>query len=139
MPPNGSIILFTSPAAIRGAKGMSAYAVSKGGVVAFGKCLALEVSVKNYPLFDYPPYETSLTSKLVEIVKFEKLDLLHVHYAIPHASCALLAKDILKTMGIEIPVITTLHGTDITLLGKDKSFKPVIEYAINKSDAIASA
>ena len=67
-----------------------------------------EVSVKNYPLFHFPPYETSLTSKLVEIVKFEKLDLLHVHYAIPHASSALLAKDILLTMGIKIPVITTL-------------------------------
>lgn len=97
-----------------------------------------EVSVKNYPLFDYPPYETSLTSKLVEIVKFEKLDLLHVHYAIPHASCALLAKDILHTMGIKIPVITTLHGTDITLIGVDPSCEPVINYSINNSDGVTA-
>lgn len=97
-----------------------------------------EVSVKNYPLFHFPPYETSLTSKLVEIVKFEKLDLLHVHYAIPHASSALLAKDILLTMGIKIPVITTLHGTDITLIGSDPSCKPVINYSINNSDGVTS-
>jgi len=97
-----------------------------------------EVSIKNYPLFEYPPYETSLTSKLVEIVKFEKLDIIHVHYAIPHASSALLAKDILKTMGIDIPVITTLHGTDITLVGKDPSCKPVINYSINRSDGVTA-
>ncbi len=97
-----------------------------------------EVSIKNYPLFEYPPYETSLTSKLVEIVQFEKLDLIHVHYAIPHASSALLAKDILKSMGINIPVITTLHGTDITLVGKDPSCKPVINYSINNSDGVTA-
>ena len=97
-----------------------------------------EVSVKNYPLFDYPPYETSLTSKLVEIVKFEKLDLIHVHYAIPHASSAVLAKDILKTMDINVPVITTLHGTDITLVGKDPSCKPVINHSINNSDGVTA-
>ena len=97
-----------------------------------------EVSIKNYPLFEYPPYETSLTSKLVEIVQFEKLDLIHVHYAIPHASSALLAKEILKSMGIDIPVITTLHGTDITLVGKDPSCKPVINYSINNSDGVTS-
>ena len=97
-----------------------------------------EVSVKNYPLFDYPPYETSLTSKLVEIIKFEKLDLIHVHYAIPHASSAILAKDILRTMGIKIPVITTLHGTDITLVGKDPSCKPVINHSINNSDGVTA-
>ena len=97
-----------------------------------------EVSVKNYPLFDFPPYETSLTSKLVEIVMFEKLDLIHVHYAIPHASAAVLAKQILKTMGIDIPVITTLHGTDITLVGKDPSCKPVINHSINLSDAVSA-
>ncbi len=97
-----------------------------------------EVSVKSYPLFEYPPYETSLTSKLVEIVNFEKLDLIHVHYAIPHAASALLAKEILKTMGIDIPVITTLHGTDITLVGKDPSCMPVINYSINKSDGVTA-
>ena len=97
-----------------------------------------EVSVKNYPLFDFPPYETSLTSKLVEIVKFEKLDLIHVHYAIPHASAAILAKEILKTMGVHIPVITTLHGTDITLVGKDPSCKPVINHSINLSDKVSA-
>ena len=97
-----------------------------------------EVSIKNYPLFEYPPYETSLTSKLVEIVQFEQLDLIHVHYAIPHASSALLAKEILKSMSIKIPVITTLHGTDITLVGKDPSCKPVINYSINYSDGVTA-
>ena len=75
-----------------------------------------EVSFQNYALFQYPPYETALASKMVDVIKFENLDLLHVHYAIPHASAAFLAKQILKQQGIEIPVITTLHGTDITLV-----------------------
>ena len=97
-----------------------------------------EVSVPDYPLFDYTPYELNLTSKLVDVVRHENLNLLHVHYAIPHASAAVQAKKILETYGIYIPIVTTLHGTDITLLGKDKSFKPVIEYAINKSDAVTA-
>ncbi|MDA9663571.1 N-acetyl-alpha-D-glucosaminyl L-malate synthase BshA [bacterium] len=97
-----------------------------------------EVSVPDYPLFDYAPYELNLTSKLVDVVRHEGLSLLHVHYAIPHASAAIQAKHILETYGIDIPIVTTLHGTDITLLGKDKSFKPVIEYAINKSDAVTA-
>ena len=97
-----------------------------------------EVSVSDYPLFDYTPYELVLTSKLIEVVKFEKLDLLHVHYAIPHASAAYMAKKILHDEGIRIPYITTLHGTDITLVGRDKSFEPVITFAINKSDGITS-
>ena len=97
-----------------------------------------EVYVSNYPLFDYPPYETTLTSRLVDVVKFEKLDLLHVHYAIPHASAAIMAKHILRTFGIEIPIITTLHGTDITLVGKDKSVEPVVSYAINSSDGVTA-
>lgn len=97
-----------------------------------------EVAVPDYPLFDYAPYELNLTSKLVDVVLHEGLNLLHVHYAIPHASAAIQAKHILETYGIEIPIVTTLHGTDITLLGKDKSFKPVIEYAINKSDAVTA-
>ncbi len=97
-----------------------------------------EVSVSNYPLFDYPPYELVLTSKLVDVVKYENLDLLHVHYAIPHASAAYMAKKILSSQGISIPFITTLHGTDITLVGKDSSFEPVITFAINKSDAVTA-
>jgi N-acetyl-alpha-D-glucosaminyl L-malate synthase BshA len=97
-----------------------------------------EVYVSSYPLFDYPPYETTLTSRLVDVVKFEKLDLLHVHYAIPHASAAVFAKQILESEGIHIPIITTLHGTDITLIGKDASFTPVVTYSLNQSDAITS-
>ena len=97
-----------------------------------------EVSVMEYPLFHYPPYELILASKLVEVVKYENLDILHVHYAIPHASAAITAKKILAEQGIHIPVVTTLHGTDITLLGKDISFEPVISYAINQSDAVTA-
>jgi N-acetyl-alpha-D-glucosaminyl L-malate synthase BshA len=97
-----------------------------------------EVSVSDYPLFDYPPYELVLASKLVDVVKYEKLDLLHVHYAIPHASAAYMAKQILASQGIKIPFITTLHGTDITLVGKDPSFEPVITFAINQSDAVTA-
>ncbi len=97
-----------------------------------------EVSVSDYPLFEYPPYELVLSSKLVDVVKYEKLDLLHVHYAIPHASAAYMAKQILASQGIHIPFITTLHGTDITLVGKDPSFEPVITFAINQSDAVTS-
>ncbi len=97
-----------------------------------------EVSVSDYPLFDYQPYELVLSSKLVDVVKYEKLDLLHVHYAIPHASAAYMAKQILASQGIHIPFITTLHGTDITLVGRDASFEPVITFAINQSDAVTS-
>ncbi|MFN7312512.1 MAG: N-acetyl-alpha-D-glucosaminyl L-malate synthase BshA [Bacteroidota bacterium] len=97
-----------------------------------------EVYVSSYPLFDYPPYETTLTSRLVDVVRFEKLDVLHVHYAIPHASAAILAKQILASEGIHIPIITTLHGTDITLVGKDASFTPVVTYSLNHSDIVTS-
>lgn len=97
-----------------------------------------EVNVSDYPLFDYQPYELVLASKLVDVVKFEKLDLLHVHYAIPHASAAYMAQQILKSQGIHIPFITTLHGTDITLVGKDSSFEPVITFAINQSNAVTA-
>ena len=97
-----------------------------------------EVNVSEYPLFLYPPYELVLASKLVEVAKYEKLDLLHVHYAIPHASAGYMAKQILAEEGIHLPLITTLHGTDITLLGKDASFEPVISFAINKSDAVTA-
>jgi N-acetyl-alpha-D-glucosaminyl L-malate synthase BshA len=97
-----------------------------------------EVNVSEYPLFDYPPYELVLASKMVDVVKHEHLDLLHVHYAIPHASAAYMAKKILAEEDIHIPVVTTLHGTDITLLGKDASFEPVISFAINKSDRVTA-
>lgn len=97
-----------------------------------------EVYVSHYPLFDFPPYETALTSHLVDVARFEKLDLLHVHYAIPHASAAVMAKQILASEGIHVPVVTTLHGTDITLVGKDASFEPVVRYSINQSDGVTS-
>ena len=97
-----------------------------------------EVSVSDYPLFEYTPYELTLTSKLVDVAMHENLDLLHVHYAIPHASAAFAAKQILAARGYHVPFVTTLHGTDITLLGKDESFKPVIEFAINQSDAVTA-
>ncbi len=97
-----------------------------------------EVNVSEYPLFDYPPYELVLASKLVDVVRREDIDLLHVHYAIPHASAAYTAKKILAEEGIHLPVVTTLHGTDITLLGKDSSFEPVISFAINHSDAVSA-
>jgi N-acetyl-alpha-D-glucosaminyl L-malate synthase BshA len=97
-----------------------------------------EVGVSNYPLFEFAPYETALTGKLVDIVKFEELDVLHVHYAIPHASAAVYAKQILAEQGIYIPVITTLHGTDITLVGKDATYEPVVSYSINHSDAVTA-
>lgn len=97
-----------------------------------------EVNVSSYPLFQYAPYESALTGKLVDVVKYEKLDLLHVHYAIPHATCAFLAKQILASEGIHIPVVTTLHGTDITVVGKDATYKPVVELGINQSDGVTA-
>ena len=97
-----------------------------------------EVYVPAYPLFQFPPYELALTSKMVDIVQNEKLDVLHVHYAIPHASAAFMAKQILRARGIQIPVVTTLHGTDITLVGKDASFEPVVTFSINQSDGVTS-
>lgn len=97
-----------------------------------------EVQVPTYPLFDYPPYETALASTMVDVIKNNDLDLLHVHYAIPHASAAYMAKQILKKEGKIIPVITTLHGTDITLVGRDKTYAPVVTFSINESDAITA-
>ncbi len=97
-----------------------------------------EVDISDYPLFEHSPYELTLTSKLVDVAIHEKLDILHVHYAIPHASAAFTAKQILESKGLKLPFITTLHGTDITLLGKDQSFKPVIEFAINHSDVVTA-
>lgn len=97
-----------------------------------------EVEFRQYPLFEHAPYELALASKMVSVVKNEKLDLLHVHYAIPHASAAYMAKQILKTQGIIIPVVTTLHGTDITLVGKDPSYEPVVTFSINQSDGVTA-
>lgn len=97
-----------------------------------------EVNISKYPLFDFPPYEIALASKLVDVVRFEKLDILHVHYAIPHASAAFMAKQILRTYNIDIPVITTLHGTDITLVGRDPSYNPVVTFSINQSDGVTA-
>ncbi|MCL4123798.1 UNVERIFIED_CONTAM: hypothetical protein GTU68_006076 [Idotea baltica] len=97
-----------------------------------------EVSFTNYPLFEFPPYETALASKLVDAVKYNNLDIIHVHYAIPHASAAFLAKQILLSQGIHIPVVTTLHGTDITLVGKDVTYEPVVTFSINQSDGVTA-
>ena len=97
-----------------------------------------EVSGEDYPLFEYPPYDTALASKLVDVVRYEDLDLLHVHYAIPHAAVAYMAKKILLSQGRYVPVITTLHGTDITLVGTNPAFSPVVEFSINKSDGVTA-
>lgn len=97
-----------------------------------------EVDFRSYPLFEFQPYELALASKMVSVVKNEKLDLLHVHYAIPHASAAYMAKQILRSQGIYIPVVTTLHGTDITLVGKDPSYEPVVTFSINQSDGVTA-
>ena len=97
-----------------------------------------EVSILKYPLFEYAPYETALAGVIVDVVKTANLDVLHVHYAIPHASAALLAKSILAEEGRNIPVITTLHGTDITLVGREATFEPVVSWSINQSDAVTA-
>ncbi len=97
-----------------------------------------EVRVPTYPLFDYPPYETALASTMVDVILNNNVELLHVHYAIPHASAAFMAKQILAKQGIKIPVVTTLHGTDITLVGKDKTYSPVVTFSMNESDALTA-
>jgi len=97
-----------------------------------------EVDTEDYPLFEYPPYDTALTSKIVDVVKYQNLDLLHVHYAIPHAAVAYMAKKILLAEGRYLPVVTTLHGTDITLVGNNSAFAPVVEFSINESDGVTA-
>jgi L-malate glycosyltransferase len=97
-----------------------------------------EVKVPTYPLFDFPPYETALASAMVDVIVNRKLDILHLHYAIPHASAAYFARQILKKSGKDIPFITTLHGTDITLVGRDPTYAPVVTFSINESDAITA-
>ena len=97
-----------------------------------------EVRVPTYPLFDYPPYETALASTMVDVITNNNIQLLHVHYAIPHASAAYMAKQILAKEGKHIPVITTLHGTDITLVGRDKTYRPVVTFSMNESDILTA-
>ncbi len=97
-----------------------------------------EVNIPSYPLFQFPPYETALASEMVNVVLNENVDLLHVHYAIPHASAAYMAKMILRAQGRTVPVVTTLHGTDITLVGKDASYEPVVTFSINESDGVTA-
>ena len=95
-----------------------------------------EVNVPDYPLFKYEPYELALSSKLYDVVSKHKIDVLHVHYAIPHAYAAYMAKKILDENGYKIPIITTLHGTDITLVGNHPFYKPAVTFSINKSDIV---
>lgn len=97
-----------------------------------------EFNVNDYPLFEYQPYESVLASKIVDVAVYEQLDILHVHYAIPHASVAYTAQQILKSKKINLPYVTTLHGTDITLVGRDPAFEPVIRFSLNHSNAITS-
>ncbi|MEN3324213.1 N-acetyl-alpha-D-glucosaminyl L-malate synthase BshA [Mariniflexile soesokkakense] len=97
-----------------------------------------EVNVPEYPLFHYQPYELALSSKLVDMVKLHKIELLHVHYAIPHAYAAYMAKEMLQEDGIFVPIVTTLHGTDITLVGSHPFYKPAVTFSINKSDAVTA-
>lgn len=97
-----------------------------------------EVDSMDYALFEYTPYESVLASKLVDVITYEKLDILHVHYAIPHAAVGYMTKQILKQKDIHIPVITTLHGTDITLVGQNSTFSPVVQFSINQSDGVTA-
>jgi len=97
-----------------------------------------EVTVPEYPLFHYQPYELALSSKLVDMVKLHKIEILHVHYAIPHAYAAYMAKKMLQEEGIYVPIVTTLHGTDITLVGSHPFYKPAVTFSINKSDAVTA-
>ncbi len=97
-----------------------------------------EVHVPEYPLFQHQPYDLALSSKLVDTIRMHKIDVLHVHYAIPHAYAGYMAKKMLQEEGIFIPMITTLHGTDITLVGKHPFYKPAVNFSINKSDIVTS-
>ncbi len=97
-----------------------------------------EVPVSNYPLFEFPPYDLALASRMAEVAEFYDLDLLHVHYAIPHSVSALLARQMLASQGRRLPFVTTLHGTDITLVGLDRSYLPITRYSIQESDGVTS-
>jgi N-acetyl-alpha-D-glucosaminyl L-malate synthase BshA len=97
-----------------------------------------EVHARNYPLFEYPPYALALANQLVNLIEYENLEVIHVHYAIPHATSAYLAKQIMAEQARDIPIITTLHGTDITLVGSDHSYKRVVDFSINQSDGVTA-
>jgi N-acetyl-alpha-D-glucosaminyl L-malate synthase BshA len=97
-----------------------------------------EVTLSSYPLFEYPPYDLLLANQIASLIDYEGIDLLHVHYAIPHATSAYLAKQILGDQAAKVPVITTLHGTDITLVGSDPSYKAVVDFSINQSDGVTA-
>src|SRR6201996_1422891 len=97
-----------------------------------------EVAVSNYPLFEHPPYDLALATRMAEVAEFYSLNLLHVHYAIPHSVSALLARQMLATRGIHLPFITTLHGTDITLVGLDRSYLPITKFGIEQSDGVTA-
>jgi N-acetyl-alpha-D-glucosaminyl L-malate synthase BshA len=97
-----------------------------------------EVDVGRYPLFEYPPYDLALAVRMHEVVKSHKLDLLHVHYAIPHATSAWIAREMLREAGSDVKVITTLHGTDITIVGQDPSFPPITKFSSEKPDRITA-
>ena len=97
-----------------------------------------EVPVSNYPLFEFPPYDLALASRMAEVAEFYNLDLLHVHYAIPHSVSALLARQMLAARGRRLPFVTTLHGTDITLVGLDRSYLPITRFSIQESDGVTS-
>jgi N-acetyl-alpha-D-glucosaminyl L-malate synthase BshA len=97
-----------------------------------------EVPVSNYPLFEYPPYDLALATRMAEVAEIYSLDLLHVHYAIPHSVSALLARQMLASQGIHLPFITTLHGTDITLVGLDRSYLPITRFGIDQSDGVTA-
>ncbi|MCI4667641.1 MAG: N-acetyl-alpha-D-glucosaminyl L-malate synthase BshA [Bacteroidia bacterium] len=97
-----------------------------------------QVQTKDYPLFEFIPYESALASTMVDVARYHNLDLFHVHYAIPHASVAYLAKQILKEYDLDVPVITTLHGTDITLVGKNQSYEPVVSFSVDQSEGVTA-
>ncbi|MDZ7694858.1 MAG: N-acetyl-alpha-D-glucosaminyl L-malate synthase BshA [Balneolaceae bacterium] len=97
-----------------------------------------EVNMNTYPLFEYPPYDLALANQMANLIEFEKIEVLHVHYAIPHATSAYLAKQILGEKAAHVPLITTLHGTDITIVGSDPSYKSVVDFSINQSDGVTA-
>ncbi|MDY6868959.1 MAG: N-acetyl-alpha-D-glucosaminyl L-malate synthase BshA, partial [Chloroflexota bacterium] len=97
-----------------------------------------EVNLQSYPLFEYPPYDLALANQMANLITYEKIDILHVHYAIPHATSAYLAKQILGEKAAHVPIITTLHGTDITVVGSDPSYKSVVDFSINQSDGVTA-
>ncbi|MBN2730902.1 MAG: N-acetyl-alpha-D-glucosaminyl L-malate synthase BshA [Balneolaceae bacterium] len=97
-----------------------------------------EVNLQSYPLFEYPPYDLALANQMANLISYEGIDILHVHYAIPHATSAYLAKQILGEQAAHVPIITTLHGTDITVVGSDPSYKSVVDFSINQSDGVTA-